>query len=446
MYIYNENVPDLGSYVFYNDGSLIIFVPDDSHNQYLTSYKWSDYYSIIHTYSEVINDIFISNGVVIKYFGNDTEIVIPEGVTKIAPDVFSGYSSLTSITIPDSVTEIGSYAFSYCTMLNSVIFNSNSQLTIIGEEAFRNCISLEYINMPITIQDVGNWAFYNTAWYNMQSDGVVYVGKVAYTYIGIMPQNTTIELLPDTVSIANRAFSSCYNLVGIVIPETVTHIGQRAFNYCNSLVSVLFTGNSQLEYIGYEAFSNCSIQKLVIPNNVLAIEGYAFSNCNNLETVTIGNSVTTIGYGAFSSSALNTVIINCATPPSLGYNNFTSLYVKIYVQNDCLNAYESEWSSYAGKFYSQSIIVDDFAVIDNILIQYIGTEANITINSGIVGIAENAFYNKKSIISIIIPDSVTSIGNYAFYNCINLEVVNIGSGIASIGNEAFNNCSVFLVY
>ena len=80
----------------------------------------------------------------------------------------------------------------------------------------------------------------------------------------------------SVTSIGGSAFSDCYGLTSITIPNSVTIIGSDAFSYCSGLTSV------------------------TIPNSVTSIGSYAFNNCSGLTSVTIPNSVTSIGGYAFS--------------------------------------------------------------------------------------------------------------------------------------------------
>ena len=94
-----------------------------------------------------------------------------------------------------------------------------------------------------------------------------------------------------------------YNGAGgdVVIPDTVTVIGEKAFYCCSGLTSV--TIPNSVTSIGGGAFSGCSgLTSVTIPNSVTSIGDWAFSYCSSLTSVTIPNSVTSIGNYAFAAA------------------------------------------------------------------------------------------------------------------------------------------------
>ncbi|MCP4930002.1 MAG: leucine-rich repeat domain-containing protein [Gammaproteobacteria bacterium] len=120
-------------------------------------------------------------------------------------------------------------------------------------------------------------------------------------------------------SIGRKAFSDCYNLTSITIPDSVTSIGELAFAHSrmtsitigNGVTSIgkrafgyagmtsITIGNS-VTSIGEWAFSDCpNLTSLTIPGSVTSIGGFAFNDCKSLTSITIGNGVTSIGRYAF---------------------------------------------------------------------------------------------------------------------------------------------------
>jgi len=183
---------------------------------------------------------------------------------------FYGYTGLKSVTAP-GVTGISNYAFYGCTGLASINFPA---ATSISNYAFYGCTGLASINFPAATS-IGYWVFSNTAWYNNQPGGLVYVGKVLYGYKGTMPANTVISNIQmDTVGIAGSAFSGYFELTSITIPANVTSIGERAF-------------------------SDCYLSSITIPASVTSIAQWAFTGCFNLTSVTFaaGSAITSANFG-----------------------------------------------------------------------------------------------------------------------------------------------------
>ena len=200
-------------------------------------------------------------------------------LTTIGDYAFSWYDSLTSVTIPDSVTTIGDWAFYGCDSLTSVTIGDS--LTTIGEAAFGGCSNLAEFK--------GKFA----------ADGGRCLIK-DNTLIAYAEASGTTYTIPDSVTtIGDYAFNSCYNLTSVTISDSVTTIGEYAFYNCESLTSV--TIGDSVTTIGGWAFSGCSIlTSVTIPDSVTTIGDAAFYDCPSLRSVTIGNSVTTIGVSAFA--------------------------------------------------------------------------------------------------------------------------------------------------
>ena len=205
-----------------------------------------------------------------------TSINIPNSVTSIGYAAFYGCSGLTSFSIPNSVTDISDAAFSGCSGLTSIIIPSG--VTTIGNAVFMDCSSLTSITIPNSVTSIGGYAFENTAWYNNQPDGLVYVGFVAYKYKGTMQDDTSIIIKEGTKSISDLAFLKCSGLTSVTIPNSVTSIGYEAFYGCSGLTSVTIP-NSVMS-IGDEAFAYCTALTKVTSmiEEPFAIESNVFKN------------------------------------------------------------------------------------------------------------------------------------------------------------------------
>ena len=358
---YLTNIDD---FIFYDDGTdvyLVKYVGDDEEVT-LPGYNGKDY--------EIYKYAFYKNYQI-------TRITIPEGVTSIEDYAFYDCNGLISITIPEGVRSIGSYAFYGCSSLESIIIPSS--LTSIGYQAF-------YDSAPTTVCYEGT----EEQWKNID----VKSGNQTFTGCTICYNFTNIDgfIIGDTVLLAYHGYET-----NIIIPNSVTSIGDSAFQDCDFLTSVIFEENSLCTNIDFDAFKNCtSLESIIIPSGVTWISYKAFYGCTSLTSITIPSSVTIIGnYAFYGCTSLESITI----PSSVTY-----------------------MGDYA--FYGCDSLT------------------SITIPSSVTSIGSYAFSGCTSLTSVVFGESsqLTEIGDYAFYGCSNLTSITIPSGVTSMGKYAFDFC------
>ncbi|MDE5562640.1 MAG: leucine-rich repeat domain-containing protein [Clostridiales bacterium] len=171
----------------------------------------------------------------------------------------------------------------------------------IGDYAFYNRSSLSNIVIPNSVTRIYPVAFYNTAYYNNESnwkDDVLYIGNYLIQAKDTLSGSYAIK--QGTRVIADSAFMDCSSsLTSITIPNSVTSIGRDAFYGCRGLTSVTIP-NSVIS-IGINSFRFCgSLTSVIIDKGVTIIDSGAFYGCVSLTSVTIPNSVTLISMEAFA--------------------------------------------------------------------------------------------------------------------------------------------------
>ena len=196
-----------------------------------------------------------------------------------------------------------------------------------------------------------------------------------------------------------------------------------------------------------------SIQKIVIPDGVTAIEGWAFHKCISLSDITIPNSVTGVGEWAFSGckNLTNIVIpsgITCigddAFDGCTGLTNVAIVDSVTSIGNDVFRGCDSLTQitvSEGNLFYSsdeQGILYDKSK---SLLIQAPGAIKTAKIPDSVITIHKTAFRGCSRLTEVIIPDSITEISEYVFCNCTTLTNITIPVSVTDIGDGAFDGCS-----
>ena len=255
-------------------------------------------------------------------------------------------------------------------------------------------------------------------------------------------------IIPNSVtSIGDLAFMDSNALSHIVISNSVTSIGDGTFYGCSSLTNIVIPDS--VTSIGDIAFSGCrSLSNIVIPDSVTSIGDYVFEGCTSLSNIVIPNNVTSIGSNAFKncSSLSNIVIPDSVT--SIGNGVFSGClslkYISIPVNVICLNGNPfSEWNGkldcLSPNFVHECDILFNKDKSEIISFRNQKIESYI-IFSNVKRIGDSAFSGCRSLSNIIIPDSVTSIGDGAFYGCSSLTNIVLPDSVTNIGSNAFSNC------
>lgn len=409
-----------------------LYIPDktfgENSNTQRSSVLQFEYYD---TYAELISCDKNASGTVTIPETVDSEYgKLP--VTRISYSAFEDCYNITKIIIPDSVTEIGNWAFENCTNLTSITIPDS--IVSIGSRAFSGCSSLIY---------------------NEYNNGL-YLGNSINKYVVFAKANssdiTSCNIYNGTRIILNAAFSNCYNLTSLEIPDSVISLGAYAFEYCTSLSSLKISGN--LNEIGWRAFENCTgLMNITIGSGNAEIDPYDLI-CDSLVNIEVdkNNSQFSSHDGVLYNKDMTELLIY---PKSRTETEFTipdsviEIYGLAFRGNSVLTTINigTGVTSIGGYTFENCTGLNSIIIPDNVT--EIRSNAfsgctglkNIIIGNGVTSIGDYAFYNCTGLTSIEIGNNVISIDYYAFSNCRSLSNVVIGSGLSYLGWEPFDECT-----
>lgn len=376
----------------------------------------------------------IKNNILISYdVGYKTEIILPEGITKIGEDVFKN-THITKIVLPESLHKIGDGAFDECRNLKEVILPK--QLEVIGSFAFAKCTNLlklqlpdsiisikDYafvgsglteINLPESLKVIGDAAFKNTDLRNVTIPPKTILGKSIFKCCSslsklifkgenvvipeeccFMNRNLNTVNLDCVTEIKNDAFRGCISLSFTELPDSVKRVGNRVFEDCINIKKLnikdvsVFIGNSVFQNTGVESVNISAPKAAEIPNSM-------FYYCKSLKSLTLKGKITAIGNKCFSETEI-----------------------------DSINIPESVKEIRSRAFTSCPKLNHISFGTDPVKLTKIGYEA----------------FANTGIKQMIFPDSVEIIGSGCLENCYNLTYVSLPKDLTIIRESMFANCT-----
>lgn len=326
-----------------------------------------------------------------------TELVIPDGVTKISDYAFYSLKDITSVTIPDSVTEIGNYAFYSCDGITNL--NIGNGVISIGDYAFYRCSGITELNLGNAVTTIGDYAFCGC--------------------IGI----TELNLGNAVTSVGSNTFASCTGLISIRFSENMSSIGTNAFSGCNSVANIYY-GGGIYDYENIEGVSNIP-DATIYYNYTDLIKGYGECG-DNVKWVLTGSGKLTI-------SGTGDIV------------DFDGRYNAWLDVNELI--IEEGVTSIPDKLFYDHSTLEKVTIADTV--ETIGYQAfcfcfklsELTLGNGITELGESVFSDCESLKSVTIPGSVETMSHNVFSYCDNLETVVIEDGVPYIYNDAFIYCT-----
>jgi len=341
----------------------------------------------------------LSNGAVMFVGGYPlTELTIPETVTKLETNAFTGCENLKKLTIPATVTTIGGYAFSGCTGLEEVYYHAATDN--VGIYVFRGCTALRKVEM-----------------------------------------GSGMTVLPSST------FSGCSALTEITLPDTLVEIRSSALSGCSALTGVALPDT--LETIGNNAFSNCTaLQSILIPASVTTISASGkstgpFYGCTKLAIFT-SLAAAPSGWGTYwnnySDSGKVTVHYNAVGSESEYWGSIDMTAETVEIPEGITRIPDGIFKNNTNM--KRVVIPSTVSVIEANAFYGCTGLTELTIPETVTTLGEFAFYGCTGLTEVTVPGSITTIPASCFYGCTGLKRVILSDGVTTISAKAFGGCTV----
>lgn len=399
-----------------------------------------------------------------------TSVSMPEGITSIGFEAFSGCQNLESVALPESLTTLDYDAFNSCQSLKTIKIPSG--VTAIPGSCFYCCSSLESVTIPEGVMTIGEYAFCGCNHKELTLPSTItMIGRSAFVsnnrFQSITCNATTPPSLGENVfgynafatvkvplsSIAAYRQAEGWKVFtnysgGEVAADGITYridengamvaVAEATLTEANILSAVEFEGNQYpVIKINDNVFAdNTNLTAVTLPAGLVEIGEYAFSGCQNLESVALPESLTTLGDYAFSSCKLLKMIkipSGVTTIPNDCFSKCSSLEsVKIPEGVTDIGG-----SAFSGCNLNALTLPESLEKIKGLAFEDNRSLKSVNIPAKVKTIEQQAFYN-CGLTELVIPEGVQAIGYHAFFNN-SLQNLTLPSTITSIGNSAFRS-------
>ena len=415
------------------------------------------------------------------------KITLPNTITKIEDEAFYRCTNLSTINMPTGLVEIGENAF-YKTAITSVSFSTS--LTKIGNNAFDGATKLSKVTFASgsNLSHIGDYAFKS----NSSLSGFTIPDNVSYLGVGAFSESQlktlTFPAAPLFDALPDYLLSKCRQMLKFDIPSFVKKLGVGLFSGCTSLKTVTLPEDSSIDTLPDECFYSCS--------NLLFF-GYEKDNPNSKDkTVILPTTIKRLGAQCFAKTAIidyelengnieyagescfsgNTKLVSIKLPTTLKYLGDSALFgcsalttiddsgVSLdYLGGKCFNQSKFQQSNngkriiIADCFYqassedlqASSIVFDNnIKCVCSSAFMVTGgktsgaTLTQVTFGNNLKSIGDSAFYGQAKLTNITFPSSLEHIYNNAFADCTSIKSLNFGdlnnSHLIEIGSEAFS--------
>lgn len=341
---------------------------------------------------QVLGNFRLSGGLLLKYLGGESRVVIPEGITVIAEEAFAGNETIDRVILPESVEEIGAEAFRGCLLLQTVVFPK--RLKRIGAGAFEGCVKLLRVSLP---------------------DGISRLEERVFRHCKSLLEITFPE---GFLRIGESAFYGCLALKKLQLPESLVFIGKLAFYQCSGLKEV--TLPVKTEYVESLAFAKSGVKRAWVSGSGRQFGADVFGSCEKLKILVFNEGVKHIPDKiAYGCTALEKVLLPRSLESAGRHSWEGTVFLKQWLAKQALSPEETGEIFWDGRSLSGRVRLSEEVKI----------------------VAGGAFYGNTEITEIFLPESVRFVGAGAYKGCRKLQKAFFPSGITSLEAEVFSGCT-----
>lgn len=392
-------------------------IPDYTDNPLL----WSEL-------SEEVKYIVIEDGITaigknaFKDMNNVLSVIFPDSVTAIGNNAFDGCEKLTDINLPTSLISIGNEAFKNCAALTEIVVPDT--IKSIGKGTFNGCANLKSITVPFVGSQQGSKNSKETFSYIFDGNVPLSLKKVTVTNEVYVPENAfkdcvnieNININNTIIGIGNGAFDGCMLLREFIIPDGISEIGDNTFRGCEN--AVIISVPDTVMSIGEAAFDGCrKLESINIPNSIMVINDYTFRNCSYLYEIEIPDTVESIGVNAMEGCSMLHVLkipfVGANSNP--GSTSVTAEGILGYLfggDNSKVPASITKVEVTNPEYIPKEAFKDCANIVDVLI-------------DGGGSVLDGAFENCRNLKNLYIPKSISTIGSNILANCVQLDTLTV---------------------
>lgn len=376
-----------------------------------------DNYNLYNSNDIISDDFIVKAGVATKYTGNKSIVVVPEGVTELAPCLFWDNQVIEEVILPDTLVNISGDTFYNSASLKKV--NIPKNVKFMGNNPFAGCPNIEVIN--------------ESPYFNLV-DGILYNRDFTrLIYYPISKKDDRYEIKEGCRILGKHSFYLCDNLKEVVIPSSIIKLENNPFSGCNQITlsnksPYYHVEDSVIYDRDYSSVIGClnSIDTdCLVLKDVKRICRNSFWNCKGIRKIVFPKTLEDIGYNPF---------VSCSNI------EFESNSDKYIVYNNALfTADKLKLVCYPAKYAIGEVhLPDETITLERGAFSGCDKLSNIHLHNVSI-ISKTCFTNCNSLVSVYCSDLVTYIGEWAFAHCANLKEVSVYKDCFIDNNATLNS-------